>query len=292
MSGPLTRRRTLGGLAAGALAAGTLPRTASAADTDDLRQRHALAGQSRSASGLRRAHAGPDAERLRQSLSLPGRSAEDRALAGGEPHRVARRPRSGNSSSGPTSSSTTAARSPPRMWSIQLPPRAGTGAGAVQRLPQDPEARRHHRGRSAHRALQARDVLRAVLRGDPLDQHRQSAGHQGQREGRRLGQDVARLQRRGLGRLQDHPGRLPSAGISRHGDQPGSLPGLGRQPQAGEEDRLPPDQGDVDAHPGAAQRHASTAPTPTCRPTRWRRSTSPRSPMCRRTWSCGPSSSA
>ena len=33
MNGPLTRRRTLGGLAAGALAAGTLPRTASAADT-------------------------------------------------------------------------------------------------------------------------------------------------------------------------------------------------------------------------------------------------------------------
>jgi peptide/nickel transport system substrate-binding protein len=33
MNGPLTRRRTLGGLAAGALAAGTLPRMASAADT-------------------------------------------------------------------------------------------------------------------------------------------------------------------------------------------------------------------------------------------------------------------
>ena len=33
MNGPLTRRRTLGGLAAGALAAGALPRTASAADT-------------------------------------------------------------------------------------------------------------------------------------------------------------------------------------------------------------------------------------------------------------------
>ena len=33
MSGPLMRRRTLGGLAAGALAAGTMTRTASAADT-------------------------------------------------------------------------------------------------------------------------------------------------------------------------------------------------------------------------------------------------------------------
>ena len=70
--------------------------------SDDLRQRHAIAGQSRSASGLRRAHAGPDAERLRQSLPLPGRSAEDRAVAGREPHRVGRRPRSGNSSSSPT----------------------------------------------------------------------------------------------------------------------------------------------------------------------------------------------
>ena len=292
MSGPTLRRRQVGGLAVGALAAGALPKAAFAADPTTFVSGNALPGNLDP-------HQVYDVPM--QGLML---NAYDNLYRyQGDPPKIV--PWLAESHTVSPDGLDLGIQAPAQRQVPRRQPahRRGCGLFSFRRVlalalapssaflkilkPESITARR-----SAHRALQARDVLCAVLRGDPLDQHRQSAGHQGQREGRRLGQDVARLQRRGIGCLQDRPGRLPSARISRHGDLPRSLPGLGRQSQAGEEDRLPTDQGDVDPHPGAAQRHASTAPTPTCRPTRWRRSTSPRSPTSRRTWSCGPSSSA
>ncbi len=58
---------------------------------------------------------------------------------------------------------------------LQLPPRAGAGAGAGRRVPPDPEAGERDGARPADGALQARDRLCAVLRGDPQRLHRQSA---------------------------------------------------------------------------------------------------------------------
>ncbi len=113
-----------------------------------------------------------------------------------------------------------------------------------------------------------------------------------QREERRLGQELARLERRGLRFLSHHSRRLPAARVSRHGDQRGPFPRLVAQSQAGEEDRLPADQGNLDARAGPAERLARLHRSqPAGRPggadQRLRRS-----PMSRRTWSCGPSSSA
>ena len=63
-------------------------------------------------------------------------------------------------------------------------------------------------------------------------------------------------------------------------------------PKPVQQDRLPADQGDLDPPAGAAERLARLhRQQPAGRPGR-RRSTSPRSPTSRRTWSCGPSSSA
>jgi len=72
--------------------------------------------------------------------------------------------------------------------------------------------------------------------------------------------------------------------------KPGPLPRLVGQPQGGEEDRLPAGQGNLDPHPGPAERHDRLHDTnlPADQVAQIKLEDRP---TCRRTWSCGPSSS-
>ena len=71
-------------------------------------------------------------------------------------------------------------------------------AWPIGRLPAGAGARQDHRGRRQDRQVRAQARLPAVPLGDAARVHRQSPRHQGQREGRRLGSGLARVECGGL----------------------------------------------------------------------------------------------
>ena len=288
---PTLGRRQAGGLAAGALAAATLPRTAFAADPRPSSAATAcrpISTRIRSTTCRCRAMLNTYDGLYRYQNNPP----QDRALAGREPHRLGGRAGLGVQAA--------AQRQVPRRQpadrrgrGLQLPPRAGAGAGAGQRLPGDPEAGERHGARAADGPLQAGTAYAPLPR---RDSDRSPSSIRGlvkaEREGRRLGQGLARLERGGLRRLQHHPRlatpleKLDMVLYEGHflgwKDNPKPVPR--RSPiRAAKE---------TSTRILACSTARSTGPTATCRPTRSNRSTSPRSPTCRRTSSCGPSSSA
>ena len=216
---------------------------------------------------LRRADAVLHAQHLRPALSVRRQSSATQALACLRPHRQPRRPGVDHHPSRRQVSRRLAHHRRGRR--LLVPSAAHHQAWPIGRLPAGAGARQDHRGRRQDRQVRAQARLPALPLGAAAGEHRQSPRHQGQREGRRLGSGLARVERGGLGPLHARCGKLQARRGRRPEAQPGPLHGLGRTTPSPSISSVAATSRRPTRASTRSSRATSTPPTATCPPTRW-----------------------